>query len=791
MISKQCLLGAALAVVSGTVSIAQDAAAQTSTPQAQTPPAESAPTTVDEVIVTARQRAEKAQDVPIALTSIKGDSLRRGEFLDVKDINLFSPSTNFVDPTPGAASFSIRGIGANLGNAGLETSAGFFFDGVYLGSSLTAVTDYIDINQIDVLRGPQGTLFGKNTTAGAIVVTTTAPSFTPSATFQGTYGNYNYQQYQATLTGPLISDVLAGEISLYRTTRDGDVADPATGTKVDSVNRDGVRAQLLYRPNSQFNVRLIGEFSDEADSNGVAILTSLGTTPTAYKTKLALVGASVIVDPTGLSTNADTPPSVKIRSRGLSAEANWTSSRGYTLTSITAYRDAYYHTSVDPDLTNQFITVGGTDHYRENQFSQEVRLATPKGPQWDAVVGAYYFQKNTSVTSTNEFGALFPSYALGIPASLIPVYARLSPIIGYYNAYANTRWDTRTAPELKSYALFGQGVYHVTPALSVTFGLRETYETKDETLSQPTPINLTTGAPVAALASTAFGPTQVAISNWGTQGLLSVDYKISRDVMAYGLVSTGEKAGGINGAYPSVSSGLSLSSLIVKPETATNFELGLKSEFFDHRLRINFDAFDTKVTDYQATYIAVPPGGTAAVSLLTNVGGVRSRGVEIDAAAKPVPGLTLTLAASYNDAYYESYPNGPCPIEITSATYCNLTGRPVNQAPHWIINPGFSYVHQLLGSYEGFIDGRYGWKSSRYGYQDDSRYSLLKSVGLLNLDFGLRPNRGGWQISLWAKNLTNEHYVSSLLSYGTLVPGNYPAFFGEPRTYGVTLRVKN
>lgn len=741
-------------------------------------------TGVAEVVVTARKRAEKLQDVPISITAVSGSALIQGQHLQVQDLNEFAPSTNIVIPSPHQTSFSIRGLGANPSNDGLEQSAGVFVDGVYLGRPGMAVFDLIDINQIEMLRGPQGTLYGKNTTAGAVNITTAQPSFTPGATLQVTGGNLGYVQVQGTATGPILGDVLAGRLTAYETSRDGWVRDTTNGDTLDGIHRDGVRGQLLYKPDNHFSLRLIGEFHEENDSNGATLFNSWGAKESTWRKDLAAVGAQIDVNPDGDTTAAAGATVIRTRQAALSAQADYDFGDGLTLTSITAWRKWSYYSLSDVDGSTVDVLNAGYNVHDE-QFSQELRIATPKDRPVEAVAGAYYFQQDLTVDQSTLYGPTADAYLAGIPAALLPVYAHYSPALAALLAYPNTRWDIWGAPKTHSYALFGQGTWHATSKLNVTAGLRETYETKDESIWRPNPISTTTGLPSAALAYETYPAANVGVANWAPSGLVSVDYKLTPDFMAYASVSQGEKAGGVSTSLPGT--GLGLDSLKVKPEVAQDLELGIKSQWFDHRLQFNLNGFYTKVRDYQATYFETPPGGTSTVQVLTNVGRVRTEGVEAELTARPIDGLTLNATGSYNDAIYASYPDGPCPVEVNAAT-CNLTGKPVAGAPRWIANLGGQYEHPVTDAMVGYFEANYSWRSHYYGYLDDSAYDRTGDYGLVDLRLGLRAANGHWDVSLWAKNLGDAHYVASYLNYGSLTPGAYIPFFGDPRTYGLTLK---
>jgi iron complex outermembrane recepter protein len=742
------------------------------------------PATSDDsdIVVTARKMKERLQDVPVAITALGGDQLRQNDHLRLEDLNQLAPSTNVVITNGHQTSISIRGLGNNPGSDGLENSAGVFIDGVYLGRPGMAATDLIDIQQIELLRGPQGTLFGKNTTAGAVNITTALPSFDFGVRAAATYGNYNYQQYQASITGP-ISDTIAARLTAYRTTRDGTVDNITTGKKTSTLGRAGARLQLLYKPNDDFSIRLIGEYAREQQSAGaVTLIPTLGLTPSQIQAKLTATGAKIAVDPTGQTAAADGPVRTGTRQGAGSAEINWKLG-GFTLTSLTAFRYWQYRSQSDTEGSSADVLFGGY-YIQDRQWSQEVSLALPRMGNVDAVVGLYYFSQAVRTDQHTDYGADAAAWLSGIPNALLPTYAKLSPAIAGLLAYNNSRWDTLADPLTHSYAAFGQASWHVTPRWNITAGIRETHETKSEDVSRPIPVSRITGLPVAALASQAAGPVHAAISNTAPSFLVSTDYHVTDGVMAYALVSRGQKAGGLNTALPPT--GLTGDALKVRPEVATNYEIGLKSDLFDHRLVLNLDIFRTDVRDYQANVLEAV--NNQVVQLLTNAGRVRTQGVEAEATARPFAGLSLHGFVAFNDAKYLSYPAGPCPLEVTGQAHCDLSGKPVAGAPRWTTGANGTYEHALTDRLTGYFSSEYSWRSRFYGSLDDSRLSLTGGYGLLNLRLGVHTADQRWDLSVWGKNVTNRHYAANYFNYGSLLPGTYVAFFGDPATYGVTLR---
>jgi iron complex outermembrane receptor protein len=734
-----------------------------------------------EILVTARRQPESAQSVPISLTSVSGAAFRDGQFSHIEDLNQFSPSLNIVMPTPGNSSLSIRGVGANPGSLGLSTSVATFIDGVYMGKQGMSAIDLIDLQQVDVLRGPQGTLFGKNTSAGAIDIKTAQPSFTWTGVGQVSIGNLGYQQYQGALSGP-ISDTLAFRITGDRSLRDGFIDGTTLDRKLSNLDRWGVRGQLLFKPSSDFSIRLIGDYNHENDSAITPLLTSLGAAQTSYLAKLKAIDATVIAGPDGDATASDVPAQLRSTNKGVSAEINWNLGKGMALTSISAWREWNYFTFGDADLTNRDVASLGTAFLRNRQLTQEVRLASARDKPISFVVGAFYYNSDATQDSRTNYGADAAAYLTGIPNASLPAVAAASPAVALLAARNNTAWDVWAKPEINSYALFGQAVWRVTPKLNLTAGLRESYERETMLIRQPNPVSLTTGQPVAALAVYAYPETHVSVDDWSTSWLASADYALASTARVYAQVSHGVKAGGTNSALPSA---LGPKSLIVKPETSTNYEIGIKSRFADDHIQLNVSVFNMDISDYQAIYQAVLPDGVSTAAYITNVGKVRTRGVEVEASAVPVRGLRLGINGSYNDAKYRSYVNGPCPVEVTGKLSCDLSGKTVPQAPKWIVNASASYRTDLGRGVTGLVGGNYAYRSSRYGYGDISEYAKIGAAGLLSANMGIELAGGRYQISVWGKNLTNVRQPASYLSFGPLIPSNYAAFFNEPRTYGV------
>jgi iron complex outermembrane receptor protein len=722
---------------------------------------------LEDVVVTARRRAENAQDVPIPITALTGNSLEESGQYRLEDLNERLPSLNAQFANPRQTSIAVRGLGNNPANDGLESSVGVYLDDVYLGRPGMANQDLVDLDQVSLLRGPQGTLFGKNTTAGVLNLTTRAPSFKPDGVIESSFGNYDYYQVRGTLSGP-ISDILAGRISYAKTSRDGYIDDVTDGRRLNGVDRSGLRGQLLFKPNDALSVRVIGDYERENSACCVSVLYNIGPNNGALlKARLAAAGATEIFDPNFLSTSINDAQYMQVRQGGGSVQANWRFDGGYNLTSITAYRAWHFVPTNDADGTSASAITNAGQAVDDEQWSQEVRLASPTGGPLDWVAGIYYFYQYQSNLSYTQYGPAAQAL-YGLPA--------------FYNgAYS----QVRAYPKTNSYAAFGQGTWHLTDQWSLTAGLRDTYEDKTSRIERNAP----SGAPGISLALPAYSSGDLRISNDNVSALLSLGYKFDSNVLGYLSASHGAKAGGINESVPAA--GLSASSLYVAPETANDYELGLKSTLLDQHLLVNANLFWTDVKNYQATQLDETTPGVF-VQTLSNIGGVRTRGVETEVTAKPVDWFTFDLNASYNDAVYTSYGNAPCSVEsgLTGQVTCNLTGEQVVGAPKWVVNPDISVNHTLGGGVNGYALAGYSWRSSFFGTSDNSDYGRVNAYGLVNLRLGMRGDLGSnkWDFSLWANNALDKRYLVGGLSGATFRA--YSLFPGTPRFWGATVRVE-
>ncbi|MCV4281220.1 TonB-dependent receptor [Pseudomonas capsici] len=735
-------------------------------------------TTADEtrlktVTVTTRRREESSQNVPTPISVLDGAALESQRIYQIQDLQQLVPSLNVAYMHARQSSVSIRGLGNNPASDGLEGSVGLYIDNVYLGRPGMAVFDLMDIEQLEVLRGPQGTLFGKNTTAGVLNINTRAPSFTPERSIETSVGERGYFQTKGTISGPL-NDQLAGRFSAYRSRSDGDLDNVFDGNRLGGGAREGFRGQLLFKPDEDFSLRWIADYNEESSSAGTRALFSTGPTINGvnrYESRAAAAGAT-LVDGSHRKVNLNSDQRVTVHQGGTSLEANWKLANDFTLTSVSSYR-WWNFTPRNDDGLNASASYNGGVSVEDKQWSQELRLASPTGGFFDYVVGAYYFGSDLDNKSFTHYGPQADIWN-GTPTG----------------ALADVNSLGKGHIETDSFALFAQGTWHLTPKLDFTAGIRGTYEEKNAWVQRDAPQGGTTvsGAALAArnARTGAYESGDLSQYTASPSGMLNLSYHFTDDLLGYATLSHGEKSGGVNlavGTAPTAGA----DSLLIGTERANNAELGLKSTLWDRRLQLNANLFWTQVNGYQTNAY----DNDNRVQYLTNAGTVRSRGLELESTILPIRGLTLNINGSYNDVRYTSYKDAPCPPEVSllagAPASCDLSGHQVVGASKYIANVNGEYKWDLDNGLQEYVTASYAFRSKAVGTVEDSDYAQIPSYAVVNLSTGLRGDlgQGQWDVSLWLKNAFDKTYYTTLWSEPN---GGYGGLLGAPRTLGMTAR---
>ena len=745
--------------------VAKDADASTA--------AAAAPSEVADVVVTARRESERAQDIPVAVAAMPAKALEQNRAYTLADVQALVPSMVAFQSNARNSSIGIRGIGVSSAADGLDTTVGVYVDGVYLGRPGMALEDLIDVDQLEVLRGPQGTLFGRNAAAGVVNITTKVPSFTPDLTVEGSYGNFDYEQLRASVSGPLVDGLVAARLTAFTTHRDGVLQNLKTDGSDNSVGRSGVRLQFLFTPTSKLRIRLIADASTEDDTCCVSVLKSVLPASLSNSTA-ATLGAFAALGYKPFATTAFTqvnsPQDMLTDQHSVSAEVDYDLGWG-SLTSISAWRYWHFHPLQDSDGTPLDIIQVNVAQTKDNQYTQELRLASNPG-RFSWQTGLFFFHQDLDDHYIlNQFGA-----DAGAFYTLYNNLAKGTPLVPGTTIASGSQYIGDTTADEDSDAVFAQANYKLLDNLTLTGGVRYTYEFKHGITDTST-----VGTPYAATSIPFHDDAGVAAGNVSYLG--SVAYKVTPHILTYVSYSTGYQAPGLNLNSAPVAG----TSIILQPEDVTDVELGAKTTLFGDSVVANIDLFSEYLTGLQANI--TPIGG--GKSYLANVGDIRSQGVEGEFDWRVTDGLALSANGSYNDAYYTNYANAPPPAgEPSSVVTQNLTGKPVFQAPKWVGNLIARYEWEVGDSIKPYAQAQYSYRSSVFGDVQDSPGSLIPAYSLVNARVGAKFG-GHYDASLWIENAFNQVYYQTLGAASITGAGAYgfSGLLGTPRTFGATLRV--
>ncbi|PYR46099.1 MAG: TonB-dependent receptor [Acidobacteria bacterium] len=741
------------------------------------------------VVVTARRVEEEAQTVPIPLSVLSGNLVNDAGAFNVNRLKELIPTVQFYSTNPRNSAINIRGLGAPFGltNDGLEPGVGLYIDGVFYARPASATLDFLDVEQIEVLRGPQGTLFGKNTTAGAINVTTKKPSFTSGTELEVDYGSFQFLQVKASVTGPLARH-LAGRISFSGTQRDGTTGNVQTREAVNTLNNAGLRGQLLFAPSSDLAVTLTMDDTRQRPNGYTQVVAGVAPTLRPPNRQYDQVAASLNYAPPSFNafdrlTDIDSPLRSNQDLGGASLTVDWKLGPG-RLNSTTAWRYWNWDPSSDRDFIGLPVTTISAAPSKQQQWAQEIRYAEDVSRRVSFVVGAFAFHQtiDSDPVFRQEQGSAAAAFLL--PPSAAASTPGLLDGYGYnqYVDYGNT-----------SAAVFGQLQWTLNDRVRLLPGLRFNYDQKAVDFEQQIYGGLQTDNPVlVALQRSVLAPQayKTDVSDTNTSGQVTLAYKATDKVNAYATYATGFKSVGLNlNGLPTDALGRAvLSAATVKPEDVRNFEVGIKTTPLQN-VTANLTVFDTEIKNFQTQ---VTNGSVGVIrGYLANAEKVRVRGAEFDGSYRASRRLTFYGAAAYTDGKYVTFTDAPPPLEHTGGPqYEDISGT---------VLPGISkWAHSLGGEYShtGMLVGRSGdvFGALEASYRSDfsssasySRYLVVNGYSLLNARVGFR-SASGWTLTIWSRNLLNKDYFELL----TAAPGNTGLFVGQPgdpRTIGVTLRV--
>jgi len=793
------------------VSLALPAAAFAQEPapaQAEDPQAADAASAPGDIIVTARRRAETAQDVPLAISVINADSIESSGNFNINKLQQLTPTLQVYSSNPRNTAVNIRGLGVPFGltSDGFEQGVGIYVDDVYNARVAAAVFDFLDVQQVEVLRGPQGTLYGKNTTAGAINITTNQPTFDFEGRAEVSFGNLRFKQAKAAVSGPL-SDTVAARIAVATTSRRGTIFNVTSDRWINEQDNLGIRGQLLFKPSEDLSITLSGDYSNQQPECCGTVYVRTGRTQRAlarqYDALAALQNYTVVSKkPFDRLTDIDASLNAGNKIGGASLKVKWDVGPG-TLTSITAWRFWDWRPENDRDFTGLPIVSKSQNPSQQDQYSQELRY-NYSSSDIDFVVGAFAFKQRIDTQGTEQQGAASSKWNLtGAQANDPSILNGLTAL--------NTQWLKST-----SAALFGQVSWKVTDAFTIQPGVRLNYDKKSGFYerkvfdAQGNPVLFGQTDPIKVAQRGVFSPQTSApsVSDWNFSYDLTASYELASDILAYATYAKSFKTVGINqNGLPTDAAGNPITSAgTIKPESVNHFEIGLKTQFWDRRATFNLSAFRTDITNYQAT---VTNGQLGVLrGYLANAGKVRSQGLEADFSIRPSERFSAYASGAYTDAKYVKFVDAPCPPELAGGTTvtagqtpsapgtpgglspanCDISGQRLPGVSKW----SFSYGAEVnapvtLLAKEGQVyfgvDGNY--RSSFSSNPSPSAYTWIDGYAITNFRAGFRTD--SFDVYGWVRNAFDTNYFE-LLQVAPSNVGLIAGQPGDPRTFGGTVK---
>lgn len=741
-----------------------------------------------DVVVSSRRRQEAVQDIPIPIAVIRGAAAEDAGAFNVNRLKELVPTVQLYASNARNTTLNIRGLGSTFGltNDGIDPGVGFYVDGVYYARPAATALDFVDIERVEVLRGPQGTLFGKNTTAGAFNITTREASFTPSASFELSYGNYGYIQAKGSISGP-INKHLAARLSFSGTQRDGLLYNTKTQQNMNDINNLGTRGQLLYTPSEKVKITFIGDYTAQKPNGyGWPVAGVVTTKRAAYRQFNAIIADLNYKLPYSSAfervVDLDTPSKADNSLGGVSANADIKIGNG-TLTSTTAWRFWKWTPLNDRDYTGLPIFTISSGNSVHDQWSQELRYSGKVADNLSGVIGVFGLWQDlkSDPVQTEEAGSAQWRFAQSSTSALWKTPG----------LFDNFGIRTTNRIQSTSLAAFAQVDWAINDKWHVLPGLRYNYDKKVANYKRETYGGLqTTDAALLALKNAVYTnqafDTNVSESN--ISGQLTLQYKASKNVNAYGTYAISYKPVGINiGGLPTANGQILLDLAKVKPEGVTHYELGVKTRPTANSF-LNVVVFNDDIKDYQ-TQVQTPEPGVNR-GYLANAEKVRVRGVEVEGNVR-LTHFTFNGSIAYTDGKYVSFTNAPVPLEEVGGAqaFKDVSGGDLPGISKWTGSFGAEATTKgvffgLKGNY--FVAADVYFRSKFSSSPSPSQYLNIEGYSLLNGRFGFRASNG-ISIYVWGRNLANTDYYEQLLAAPGSA-GQYAGILGDPRTYGVTMR---
>ena len=791
------------------------------------------------IIVTASKQAKTLQDTPISVSVTGRQAIETAQIRDALDLQTLVPSLRVSQLQSSAnTSFIIRGFGNGANNVGIEPAVGVFIDGVYRSRSAAQIGDLPSLERIEVLRGPQSTLFGKNASAGIISVVTAEPKFDFGGQAELSYGNYNAIVARAEITGP-ISETIAFSLAGNFNKRDGYVFNTTLNQNENERNRGGVRGQLLFKPSDDFKLRLIADY-DKIDEICCSVVNIVdGPTGNAVR---ALGGRIISNQPLALTSATNFGSTNLIDNFGASAQADYQAGK-FDLTFIGAYRGVRLNTNADSDFTSADIIGRNTGRNAIDTYTAEFRVATKFDGPINFLLGAFYFRENIDAQAALTFGRDFRGYASalsgGAYTSLEPTLRALLPgtPAGQFGGQGQGRFEDYDYQN-RAISIFGTVDWEVVENLTFTAGGNYTSDRKRAisnvtstdvfsgldlvragvNAGVPATVAATSANPFLGLRALQFLPPYLNIPNAVEDGrtsdsdfayTLRLSYKASDNINVYATHATGFKASSFNlsaDARPFASQfipgstaqspppaaspirtalgaalpvNLTTGSRFANPEYATVYELGVKGQW--EGFAVNVAAFIQVINGFQSNIFS----GTGFI--LANADQQSSRGLEVDATVSPIKDLRFTANFTYLDNKFDRFPGGAALVDGSFSTVpVDLSGQRNAGVPEFSTSLATDYTVRLAGDNKLMFHIDYQHNSPTQIAQ--GTVALEREVNLVNTSATLVLNNK-FEVTAWARNLTDEAWITTIFP-GVAQAGTLSGYRNQPRTFGGLVRYR-
>ena len=745
---------------------------------------------LEEIVVTAQKRAENLQEVPVSVTAFSAANLESRSMFNLGNLSSFTPNVDINhgkgDGGSTNAAVFIRGVGQNDFIFPTDPGVGIYLDGVYIARSIGGMLDLADVERIEVLRGPQGTLYGKNTIGGAINVVTSRPSGETSGRVKVTFGERDRQDLEANLSLPLIDNKLYAKLALASKNQDGFSERVSSNLDLGDTNVDAARLGLNWILSEDVSLYLSADASRIRQNGAPGTLLETFDAPGGlyglYNGLAApFVGAQLGLPPGSLfddrwvtgdtdKSNGTGPTEDENDTWGVIATLDWEINENVSFKSITAYREMEATIRTDIDYS-PFPIIHTDEEQDQEQFSQEFQLSGDSGKlHW--LVGAYYLTEDISDLNTTLLASGIFDTLNVLPAAVVPLVpgvvcpaAPPAPCAGGAGNPLNAALDLDVRPytslDTTNWATFVHLSYALTEQLSLTLGGRYSYEEKEYFIDSVFPSSGNIATP----------PTKDT-QDWSKfTPKIGVDFQVNEDLMVYGSITQGQKSGGWN-PRPLQPAEFKR----YDQEELTAYEIGLKSKLLDGRMTLNIAAFYSEYEDLQLFANTINPANGSLLLTVDNAGDVDLYGFEIEIVARPTANLDINFGAGYLENEYQSLsPN---------TGYSENNELP--QAPKWTLNGGAQYrfdLDEALGSIT--VRGDVSYRSKTYNDPQNTKAIVQSGYGVVNARISWISPAETWQSSLFVTNLNDKEYFTSAESIPAF--GIRNAVYGRPREWGVSL----